>query len=219
MQRVSVAMICALHGQWEGSLRCPRCVAVESRADRYSLIERCIIELLGATKGENEHREGLRETPARFAKAWMKWTEGYGMQPEDVLKAFEDGGEKCDEMVVQRNIPFYSHCEHHLAPFFGMVSIAYLPNGRIVGLSKLSRLVDVFAHRLQVQERLTTQVADALALHLAPLGVGVVVEARHLCMESRGIQRIGALTSTSALRGLIKKDASARAEFFSLVKP
>ena len=124
----------------------------------------------------------------------------------------------CDEMVVVKDIPFYSHCEHHLAPFFGTVTIAYVPDGKIVGLSKLSRVVSAFARRLQVQERLTNQIADALQEHLAPLGVGIVVTARHLCMESRGIEQQGSITITSALRGVMRDSASARSEFLALSK-
>ena len=117
-----------------------------------------------------------------------------------------------------KDIPFYSHCEHHLAPFFGTVTVAYVPNGKIVGLSKLSRVVSAFARRLQVQERLTNQIADALQEHLAPLGVGIVVTARHLCMESRGIEQQGSITITSALRGVMRDSASARSEFLALSK-
>lgn len=161
--------------------------------------------------GDDPTREGLQETPERFAKAFLQWTSGYKQRPADVLKAFEDGA--CDEMVLQTKIPCFSLCEHHLAPFFGVVHIGYVPNRRVVGLSKLSRLVDVFSRRLQVQERLTTQIADALMTHLKPRGVGVIVQARHMCMESRGVQRVGVITATHALRGVIKNESDARAEF------
>jgi GTP cyclohydrolase I len=163
-------------------------------------------------------REGLRETPDRVTKAWQFWTRGYSQDPAAILKVFEDGGERYDEMVSVCNIPLYSHCEHHLAPIFGVATVAYIPNGRIVGLSKLSRLVDCFARRLQVQERLTAQVADALWTHLQPKGVGVWINARHLCMESRGICQQGHYTTTTALRGVIKDDSSARAEFLALTR-
>ena len=119
-------------------------------------------------------------------------------------------------MIVVKDIPFYTHCEHHLAPFFGTATVAYVPNGRIVGLSKLSRVVDAFARRLQVQERLTNQIADALQEHLAPLGVGVVITARHLCIESRGVRQQGSQTITSALRGVMRTSSSARSEFLAL---
>lgn len=164
------------------------------------------------------NREGLDETPARVAKAWGFWTKGYAENPADILKVFEDGAANYDEMVSVVNIPVYSHCEHHLAPIFGVATVAYIPNGRIVGLSKLSRLVDCFARRLQVQERLTTQIADALDEHLRPRGVGVWISARHMCMESRGICQQGHHTVTTALRGVIKEDSRARAEFLALTR-
>lgn len=168
--------------------------------------------------GEDPNRGGLLETPRRVAKAWSHWTSGYGKEAKDLLKVFEDGADGCDEMVIVKDIPFYTHCEHHMAPFFGTATVAYIPNGRIVGLSKISRIVDMFARRLQVQERLTNQIADALAENLRPKGVGVVIKARHLCMESRGICQQGHHTITSALRGVLKEDEKARAEFMSLAK-
>ena len=168
--------------------------------------------------GEDVSRGGLLETPKRVAKAWNEWTSGYGKKPEDVLKCFEDGADGCDEMVIVKNIPFYTHCEHHMAPFFGTATVAYIPDGKIVGLSKLSRIVDMYARRLQVQERLTNQVADALNDGLSPKGVGVIIEARHLCMESRGLCQQGHSTVTSALRGVLKENAAARAEFLSLAR-
>lgn len=174
-------------------------------------------EMLRALDPE-ANRAGLADTPTRVAKAWHYWTSGHGMDPAEVLRTFEDGAERVDEMVLQTGIPFYSHCEHHLAPFFGTVAIGYLPAGRVVGLSKLKRLVDVFALRLQVQERLTQQIAHALAEHLAPRGVGVVVRARHLCMESRGVRTCGSATTTSCLLGVMRDDPSARAEFLNLAK-
>ncbi len=163
--------------------------------------------------GEDPQRGGLLETPRRMVKAWEHYCSGYKVDPASVLKVFEDGAEKVDEMITVRNIPFYSQCEHHLAPFFGTATISYVPNGKIVGLSKLSRLLDVFARRLQVQERLTNQVADAMVEHLGPKGVGVMVRARHLCMEARGVAKQGHETITTALRGAIKEHAAARAEF------
>lgn len=180
-------------------------------------IEDNIIRLLQYI-GENPTRGGLLETPARVAKAWAFWGSGYNVDPATVLKTFEDGAEGTDEMVLVKDIPFYTHCEHHMAPFFGTATIAYLPDKRIVGLSKLSRVLQIYARRLQVQERLTCQVADALMEHLQPLGCGVVVKARHLCMESRGICQQGHHTVTSALRGIFKDDASVRAEFLGLAR-
>lgn len=164
----------------------------------------------------NHTREGLKETPHRVAKAWAKWTEGYHMDAASILKVFEDGAEKCDEMVIVKDIPIYSKCEHHLADIFGTATIAYIPNGKIVGLSKLSRLAEMFSRRLQVQERLTNQIADAIEEHLDAKGVGVVIRARHMCMESRGICQQGHHTITSALRGVMKDNHEARAEFMSL---
>lgn len=165
--------------------------------------------------GEDVERGGLAETPARVAKAWQFWCKGYNEDPADILKTFKDGAERVDEMVLVRRIPFYSHCEHHMAPIFGTATIGYVANGKIVGLSKLNRLLDCFARRLQVQERLTNQVADALMEHLQPKGVGVIVTARHLCMESRGVCQQGHDTVTSALRGVML-DGTPRAEFLAL---
>lgn len=180
-------------------------------------IEDHIIRLLEFV-GEDASREGLKETPARVAKAWKHWCSGYGKKPEDILKVFTDGAKGVDEMVVIRDIPLYSTCEHHLAAIFGTATVAYIPNGKIVGLSKINRLVDLFARRLQVQERLTNQIADALVEHLQPLGVGVIIKARHLCMESRGVCQQGHHTITSALRGVIKGKPEARAEFMGLLQ-
>ena len=167
--------------------------------------------------GEDPNREGLKETPHRVVKAWKFFCSGYDQKPEDVLKCFEDGGERYDELLFQANIPIVSSCEHHIEKFWGVGHIAYVPNGKVVGLSKLSRLVEIFARRLQVQERLTQQIADALMEHLQPKGVGVVLQMRHGCMEFRGIQKIGTITMSSALRGCIKEEHDCRAEFFSLV--
>jgi len=163
--------------------------------------------------GENPNRGGLRETPARVVKAWQHWTSGYTKNAADILKVFDDGAENYDQMVTVKDIPIYSHCEHHLAPIFGTCTISYIPNGKIVGLSKLSRLADMFARRLQVQERLTNQIADAIMENLQPLGVGVTIKARHMCMESRGICQQGHHTITTALSGKIKEDDRARSEF------
>lgn len=166
--------------------------------------------------GETE-RPGLAETPSRVRKAWSEWCSGYQVNPDDIFKVFEDGAEGVDEMVLIRDIPFYSHCEHHLAPFFGSAHVAYIPRGKIVGLSKLERLVDVFSKRLQVQERLTTQIADCIDKNLQPLGVGVVLEARHFCIDSRGVKKPGSSTVTSALRGALKLNPATRGEFLRLI--
>jgi GTP cyclohydrolase I len=165
--------------------------------------------------GEDPSRGGLKDTPSRMQKAWTEWTAGYKQDPQDVLKLFEDGGEKCNEMVIEHDIPFYSQCEHHLAPFFGTITFAYLPDKKVVGLSKMHRLIDVFARRLQVQERLTVQIVDAFMEHVKPLGAACLVRARHLCMESRGIRQQGISTTTSALRGRLA-DGAPRSEFLTL---
>lgn len=176
-----------------------------------------VSQLLRMVIGEDDARGGLLETPARVVKAWAHWTSGYRKNAADILKVFEDGAEGVSEMVVVRDIPIYSHCEHHLAPIFGTATIAYIPNGKIVGLSKLNRLADMFARRLQVQERMTNQIADALFDNLNPLGCGVVVTARHMCMESRGVCQ-SSNTTTSALRGNFKDDATVRGEFLALAR-
>lgn len=168
--------------------------------------------------GEDPTREGLLETPKRMAKAWKFWTSGYGEDPDSVFKEFSDGGEHYDEMVLLDPIPFFSHCEHHMAAIFGEVHIAYIPNKKIAGLSKFARLVDIFARRLQVQERITFQIADAIEKNLQPLGVAVFIKATHFCIASRGVQKVGTSAKTSALRGIFKEKPAARAEFFSLLK-
>lgn len=164
--------------------------------------------------GEDVNRPGLAETPTRVAKAMDELYSGYGQDPQDFIKAFEDGGSDYDEMVVVRDIPFYSTCEHHMETIFGTANIGYIPDGRVLGLSKLSRLLDVFARRLQVQERLTVQVADALEQGLAPRGVAIQLQARHMCMERRGINKQGHSTVTCVLRGACREPA-VRAEFFA----
>lgn len=170
--------------------------------------------LLRTLEPETCEREGLRETPARVAKAWAVWCSGYNEDPSDHLKSFEE--RDYDEMVMVKDIPLYSKCEHHLADIFGKATIAYIPNGRVLGLSKLSRVANVFARRLQVQERLTNQIANAIwDSELRPLGVGVILRCRHMCMESRGICQQGHHTVTSALRGVLK-EGDPRAEFFKL---
>lgn len=171
-------------------------------------------KLLQEVEPGDYEREGLRETPERVAKAWEKWTEGYALDPQEVLKTFEE--QNYDEMVVVKDIPIYSKCEHHLADIFGTATIAYIPNGRVLGLSKLSRVADIFARRLQVQERLTAQIADALqSSALKPKGVGVRIRARHMCMESRGVCKQGHHTITTALRGVMFEGA-ARQEFIQI---
>jgi len=168
--------------------------------------------------GEDPKRGGLVETPQRFEKAWAFWTKGYDEDPEKIMKVFEDGGESYDQMVLVRNIPVYSHCEHHLAAIFGVAHVGYIPDGRIVGLSKLNRVVDCFSRRLQVQERLTDQIAGSIHDVLSPRGVAVQLVCRHLCMESRGVCQQGHETVTTALRGLMKTDEGAKREFLDQVR-
>ena len=168
--------------------------------------------------GEDPTREGLLETPARVLKAWSEWASGYRQDPKAILKCFEDGAKGVNELVVVHNIPIVSKCEHHLADVVGIAHVGYIPNGKIVGLSKLPRLVNCFAHRLQVQERLTNQIADALVEHVAPLGVGVLIRAAHHCMSTRGVRIHGSSTSTSAMRGALLDKPEARAEFMSLCR-
>ena len=177
--------------------------------------EAAVRELLIAI-GEDPEREGLHETPARVARAYAELTAGLRMSPEDVLTTTFDIGH--DEMILVRDIELWSMCEHHLVPFTGVAHVGYIPNenGKITGLSKLARLVDVYARRPQVQERMTTQIADALMRILEPRGVIVVVECEHLCMSMRGIRKPGASTITSAVRGQLR-DPATRAEAMSLI--
>jgi GTP cyclohydrolase I len=177
--------------------------------------EALVKEML-ARIGEDPEREGLKETPRRVAEA-MRWmTRGYRMDPMELLrKAIFT--EKHESMVLVRDIDLYSMCEHHMLPFFGKAHVAYIPNGRIVGLSKLARLVDLYGRRLQVQERLTDQVADAMQCILEPAGVGVVIEAYHLCMMMRGVEKQHSRTITSAVRGVFREDPRTRDEFLRLV--
>ncbi len=176
----------------------------------------CLVKEMLKRIGEDADREGLKETPRRVAEA-MRWmTRGYRMDPMELLrKAIFT--EKHESMVLVRDIDLYSMCEHHMLPFFGKAHVAYIPNGRIVGLSKVARLVDLYGRRLQVQERLTDQVADAMQCILEPAGVGVVIEAYHLCMMMRGVEKQHSRTITSAVRGVFRDDHRTRDEFLRLV--
>ncbi len=179
--------------------------------DQYAVLVQEQLALIGEDPG----REGLLRTPERVAKAMTFLTRGYRLSVEEVVGAgiFE---EEHRNMVMVRDIELYSLCEHHMLPFFGRAHVAYIPDGRIVGLSKLPRIVDIFARRLQVQERLTEQIAGAIEDVLAPLGVGVVIEAYHLCMMMRGVEKQNSRTITSALRGVFRDDSRTREEFLSL---
>ncbi|MCY4640242.1 MAG: GTP cyclohydrolase I FolE [Chloroflexi bacterium] len=166
--------------------------------------------------GEDPAREGLLDTPGRMARMYQELLEGLFIDAEEVLAvSFE---ESHDEMVILREIPFYSMCEHHLLPFHGQAHVGYLPAGRIVGLSKLARAVEIFAKRPQVQERLTTQIAESIERVLGARGVGVVIEAEHLCMTARGIRKPGSHMVTSAMRGVFRSDPESRAEFLQLIR-
>ncbi len=175
--------------------------------------ERAVRELLLAL-GENPDREGLQETPARVARAFKENFEGLWKRPEEVLTTTFDIGH--EELVIIRDIEVFSHCEHHLTPFHGVAHIGYIPRGKITGLSKVARLVDLYARRPQVQERLTTQIADAMVEILNPLGVIVIIDCEHLCMSMRGVRKSQARTTTSAVRGALR-DATTRAEAISLI--
>lgn len=166
--------------------------------------------------GEDANREGLVKTPTRVGEAMQFLTQGYMQNAEDILRGalFE---EDYRQMVVVKDIPFYSLCEHHMLPFFGKAHVAYIPNGKITGLSKIARVVDVFAHRLQVQERMTTQIKDCIQQTLNPLGVMVVIEAEHLCMQMRGVQKPHAVTTTSDFTGAFNR-AETREEFMNLIR-
>lgn len=171
-----------------------------------------VLELVG----EDPKREGLVKTPNRVAKAWDFLTEGYRQDPQEILNQalFTSSN---DEMVVVRDIEFYSMCEHHMLPIIGRAHVAYIPNGKVVGLSKIPRIVNVFARRLQIQEQMTEQIADAIAQTIQPKGVAVVLHARHMCMEMRGVQKINSTTVSSALRGLFKSDQRTRNEFYNII--
>jgi len=189
----------------------------ESEEEVYDARKEELVHSLLEEIGEDPEREGLRRTPLRVAKALDFLTSGYQMSAEDIIKKalFE---EDVREMVIVRDIEFYSMCEHHMLPFFGHAHVGYLPNGKVVGLSKIARVVDVFARRLQVQERLTNQVADALMEHLEPHGVAVVMEASHTCMMMRGVQKQQSTTVSSAMRGSFESDARTRGEFMSFIR-
>jgi GTP cyclohydrolase I len=173
---------------------------------------RAILRLIG----EDENREGLLDTPARVTRMYEEIFSGYGVNYEEVLGVTFD--ERHEELVIVKDIVYYSQCEHHMAPFFGKIHIGYIPSGKIAGLSKFARLVEAVTRRLQVQERVTSELADILMDVLTPHGVMVVVEGEHLCMCARGVKKTGSKTVTSAVRGVFRKDAAARSEFLALVK-
>jgi GTP cyclohydrolase I len=177
------------------------------------------VRTLIAWTGDDPNREGLVNTPSRVARAFQELYAGYDHEPSEVLATtFRDIG-GFEDMVLVRDIPFYSHCEHHMVPFMGKAHIAYYPVDGVVGLSKLARLVDIYARRLQTQETLTAQVADSLERYLGARGVAVMIEAEHLCMSMRGVQKAGSSTMTSRFTGIFKEDAAEREKFLSLIRP
>jgi GTP cyclohydrolase I len=167
--------------------------------------------------GEDPRREGLLDTPARVVRAMGEHFSGYAMDPAEYLRKTFEEVEGYDELVLVSDIEVFSHCEHHMVPFVGKAHVAYIPNGRVVGLSKIARVVDVFAKRLQVQEKLTKQIADALQVHLEPQGVAVILQCQHFCMCYRGVRKPGAWTTTSKLHGLFLLDSAARMELLTLI--
>ena len=168
--------------------------------------------------GDDPQREGLLDTPARVAKAYRELFGGYELNPEDVLgRTFEEVS-GYDDIVLERDIPFFSHCEHHMVPIIGKAHVAYLPNGRVLGLSKIARVVDIFARRLQTQEAMTAQIANAIDESLSPRGVAVFIDAEHMCMSMRGIKKQGASTLTMTFTGAFKADPAEQARFMSLVR-
>jgi GTP cyclohydrolase I len=186
------------------------------RPDRHAAEE--AIRTLLRWAGDDPGREGLRDTPARVARAFEEWFSGYQQDPEAYLaRTFEEVA-GYDELIVLRDIDFESHCEHHLAPIIGRVHVGYLPDSKVVGISKLARVVDSYARRLQVQEKLTAQIADCIQQALKPRGVGVVIEATHQCMTTRGVHKRGVSMVTSTLRGSFRRDARTRDEFLRLTR-
>lgn len=192
-------------------------IAASERAVIYKTRMEELVEEMLNELGEEPAREGLQKTPHRVAKALEFLTGGYA---KDIRTVFNGAifNEKYNEMVIVKDIDFFSLCEHHMLPFFGKAHIAYIPNGKVVGLSKLPRIVDVFARRLQVQERLTRQIADTIFEYLHPEGVGVVIEAHHMCMMMRGVGKQNAATTTSAMLGVFKEDEKTRQEFLNLAR-
>ena len=201
----------------------------EGLEDQLAKRKKAIKMLLETLPGEDAEREGLLETPKRVANMYEEIFGGYEMNPADILSKTFDAGkmhdDECDEadiyangIVIVKDIPFFSHCEHHMVPFVGKVNIAYVAKERVVGLSKLARLVECYARRLQIQERLTNQIADAIIEYLDPAGVMVTVEAEHLCMTMRGVKKPGARTITTTYRGVFKEDLNLRKETLGLIK-
>ena len=180
--------------------------------DKIEVITKQLLEEIG----EDPNREGLLKTPSRVSKAWSFFSKGY---KQDLNRIINDAifEEDAKDMVIVRDIEFFSLCEHHLIPFFGKAHVGYIPNGKVIGLSKIPRIIDMFSRRLQVQERLTHQIADAINSVIDPKGVSVVMEGRHMCMQMRGVEKQNSFTSTSAMSGQFKKSAETRSEFLSII--
>lgn len=176
-----------------------------------------LVEQLITSAGDDPTREDVKDTPKRFAKAWKHYTSGYTKKPEDVLTTFDNPG-RIDQLIIIPKIDFYSMCEHHLAPFYGQIHIGYLPNGKILGLSKFARLAEIYARRLQVQERIGEQIAEAVMKHMEAQGVGVIIRGIHLCMRSRGVEKQNSEMVTSVMRGKFRDVPTLRAEFLQLIK-
>lgn len=177
--------------------------------------EELVKQLLNTIPGENVERDGLKDTPKRVAKMYGEIFSGYNKDPKEVFKAVFDTDNH--SMVIVKDIDYYSQCEHHMVPFFGKVHIGYVPNGKVLGLSKFARLVEIFARRLQIQEQMTHQIAECIQSELNPLGVIVVVEGQHLCMAMRGVQKLNSKTITSTIKGVFEEDG-ARNEFLNFIK-
>ena len=185
---------------------------MNEKMDHLASLTKSLIESIG----EDPNREGLIKTPQRVAKSWDYFSKGYREKLDDVINE-AIFNEDCSDMVVVRDIEFFSMCEHHMIPFFGRAHVGYLPNGKVIGLSKIPRIIDMFSRRLQVQERLTHQVANTLNDVLDPVGVAVVMEGRHLCMQMRGVAKQNSFASTSAMLGQFRKSSETRAEFLSII--
>lgn len=180
--------------------------------------EDAVVRIIEAI-GDNPSREGLLDTPKRVVKSWKELFSGYSKDPKDILGVtFADGMEKCDELVLCKDIEFYSTCEHHMLPIIGTAHVGYIPDKKVVGLSKLARLVDIYARRLQIQEKMTWQIASALQEHLQPKGVGVVIKAKHFCMCARGVGKQSSYMTTSSMQGALRDKPEARAEFLHLIE-
>jgi GTP cyclohydrolase I len=193
--------------------------AADKHSDRPSREEaEAAVRTLIRWAGDDPQREGLQDTPKRVAKAFKEFYSGYQDNPKDVLNKIFAEVEGYNDIVLVRDIPFYSHCEHHMVPFYGMVHIAYYPSKGVVGLSKLARLVEVYARRLQTQETMTAQIATAMEESLTPRGVAVMIEAEHMCMSMRGVQKAGAMTLTTQFTGVFRDDPAEQVRFLTLVR-